>query len=117
MLKVKAKSLKTAWELVRRIKIGSIRPTESYEGQQQGKSRPQLEADLAELQSRIEEIERLRLGAERQLEIEQSEAILAGERVKAVQKFAAELVNKKLQWPWCSKRAVADKIILAVNAG
>lgn len=46
-LKIVAKNLEDIRELVHMIKVGTIRPNESYEGPQGGKSRAELEKELA----------------------------------------------------------------------
>lgn len=53
-LKITAKNLEDIRELLRLIKTGPIQPEESYEGPQGGKSRRQLEDELAQIQRRLD---------------------------------------------------------------
>lgn len=55
---IKAKEMKDVLELFRRIRAGSIRPDESYEGEQSGMSRKELEAQLKEAKESTEELGR-----------------------------------------------------------
>ena len=50
ILKLRAKTLEDAHELMHMIKTGTIRPSESYEGDQQGLSRAELESELKRAQ-------------------------------------------------------------------
>lgn len=65
-LRLRAKNLEDVNELMHRIMVGTIRPEESYEGNQQGKSRQQLEGELvlaqvglSEAQHRIKTLQRV----------------------------------------------------------
>ncbi len=53
-IKLKAKKMESADTLLRLIKTGAIRPAESYEGAQQGKSRDQLESELRQAMQELE---------------------------------------------------------------
>lgn len=50
--------LKDVIDLLQRIKVGSIRPEESYDGPQGGLSRQELEAENAKLKAELEECDR-----------------------------------------------------------
>lgn len=84
---ITAKTLEDAREILRRIKIGSIRPDESYEGQQSGMSRVELEAELA----------RMKQGANGALE-----------SLKADLRTLCRELEKG--WPFCTKDGVRDRI-------
>ncbi|MBI2039397.1 MAG: hypothetical protein HYT22_03955 [Candidatus Niyogibacteria bacterium] len=53
---IRAKNLEDLRELYHMIRVGSIRPEESYDGPQSGMSRVELEAEFRELRSRAEEL-------------------------------------------------------------
>lgn len=55
MLKVVAKNIQDAKEILHKIKTGAIRPDESYEGPQGGKNRRQLENELLDAQLKLKE--------------------------------------------------------------
>ncbi len=55
---IRSKKMSDVRELLRLIKIGAIRPNESYEGSQQGKSHRQLEDELASVRQFVNELVR-----------------------------------------------------------
>lgn len=87
--------------LLRKIQAGSIRPVESYEGQQSGLSRKQLEMDLESNKGLLKEA--------------QSSLQLALSRVSAAYKLSAELEAEG--WPWTTKSSMAARINNALNDG
>ena len=91
-IRIRAKKMEDLLELYRKIRTGSIRPEQSYEGQQGGMSRAELEAEL----------ERMQRDADRALEI-----------LKAnLRTLYRELENG---WPFCTKVTVRDKIDRILN--
>lgn len=87
VVRIKAKRMENLLELFHKIKIGSIRPEESYEGQQNGMSRAELEAEL----------ERMR------------QSVSAFESLKAnLYTFYQEL--EKGGWPFCTKKMTGYRI-------
>jgi len=59
-ISISAKNMEDARELLHLIKTGQIRPTESYEGPQTGKSAAELHEELAEAQATIERMKQER---------------------------------------------------------
>lgn len=100
-IKVLAKKLNDALELIRRIKVGNIRPTESFEVAQGGKSRAELEAELARL---IRE----RNEAEEQCSHLLKETADAAEDRRLILALRDTLFGI---WPWCSK----GRVIVGIN--
>jgi hypothetical protein len=129
MAKVRGTKLEDCRELVRQIKAGLIRPTESYEGSQQGMSRQDLEKELGRVTDLVErqapELEdtRNRLAQSESLNREHVDRLnglcdklrIADGRVRAAYKVAADLSNARFQWPWCSKQSIATLINCALN--
>lgn len=96
---INAKNLEDARTLLRKIKAGSIRPNESFEGEQQGLSRKELEAELE------------RISAEKDaLKLRLSQFTANGDSEKTVKfrQLASELRGEI--WPLCLKNGVADRI-------
>ncbi len=129
MAKVRGTKLEDCRELVRKIKTGVIRPTESYDGSQQGMSRQDLEkefrrtTDLVErrnqelkgVQDRLAQAESLNREHLDRLNNLCDKLRIAEGRVRAAYKVAADLSNARFQWPWCLKRSIATLINLALN--
>lgn len=90
---IKAKNMGDACTLIRKIKTGSIRPDESYEGQQSGLSRATLEQELERLGEELSGL--------REVEATRNTLLL----------FATNLSQEK--WPFCSKKRVA-RVIRAI---
>ncbi len=89
-VRARGKKAEDVRELLRMIRAGEIRPERSYEGQQIGMSRSELEAKVASL-------------AEKNGELHSAMRKLA-----ELRKLADDLRAER--WPWCSKISVADKI-------
>lgn len=100
-VKMTGKKMESCKELFRRIKTGTIRPEESYEGRQQGKSRVELEDELTQTKS--------------SLDLSKADLSIAQDRVREARRLAETLSRAK--WPWCRNQTVAAKINLALNAG
>lgn len=83
-LKMRGTKLEDIQALLYRIKVGTIRPDESYEGHQQGKSRNELEQELRNLREHVTELE----NEKTILESENSQARFALQK-------AQELVDQK----------------------
>ena len=92
-----AKKMEDIWELVRLIKVGDIRPTQSYEGPQDGKSLKELIAEVTRL---AEENKHL---SERQAEYRK----LCGKDL-ALRIFAEDLSEES--FPFCSKARIIKAI-------
>ncbi len=108
-IKIKGKSMEHVEELLHKIKVGSLRPTESYEGVQQGKSRLELEREVAELEAQV----LVQADALNRHQTAIADGQINADRVRAVRQLAADLDRK--QWPWCLKSTVATRINLALN--
>ncbi len=125
-VKIKAEKLEDAQELLHSIKIGTIRPTESYEGYQQGLSKAELERKLSlveqELASarsdhanKLTELRQELAQARDQLgkaNFRLRTATIDEERVKAARRMAAEL---DLEGGFTFKRTIATRINRALN--
>jgi hypothetical protein len=145
-LKITAMNLADIHQLVEKIKFGTIRPEESYEGLQGGESRKELgakvrflehhkigiEAENAMLQSEVDQLTRKleEVSAARDRLITLSkEAVnaegrmvrdleLARARVSAVYTLVANLEQDRWAWwPFCTKATIADGINLALKSG
>ncbi|MFA6898363.1 MAG: hypothetical protein WC250_03085 [Candidatus Paceibacterota bacterium] len=108
LLMVKAEKLESAWALVRMIKAGTIRPTESFEGAQSGKSRAELEVELTQAECLIGAATTTKRALETQLRKAQADLQLAQERVMAAYKLATELAKEP--WPWCCKSTMTERL-------
>ncbi len=53
-LEIVAKTVSDARELLHKIRTGAIRPTESYEGSQSGRSRAELETELGQIRKNFQ---------------------------------------------------------------
>ncbi len=114
-IKVSAKKLEDARELVRLFKIGSIRPADSFEGRQQGESKEELEARLRTVLEELESLKGENALNETNLEHTRGMLDISLDRVREVFKLSAALSNRRLKWPWCSKQKVALLINCALN--
>lgn len=111
--KVTSKKLDAAWDIVRKIKAGTIRPTESFEGAQQGLSRAELEAKLAETEGLLTTATELAAHLGKRHRLVEADRAIALNRVEAVQDLAIA-IEKEL-WPWSSKSSMAERILKAAN--
>lgn len=96
-LKVTAKNLEDIKVLLHRVKTGTIRPEESYEERQGGKTRQQLESELMQTQQQLGEawatVETLR------------------ERLRLVNQSIRKLTDGNIfRWPLVSRHSVVKKI-------
>ncbi len=105
---VTSKKMEAGLELLHKIKIGALRPDESYEGTQQGQSRADLEAELRTAKAAL-------VATRAALSESQSELAIAQNRVTAAYRLAAKLDRQK--WPVCLSPVVASSITAALNAG
>ncbi|MDO8559209.1 MAG: hypothetical protein Q7R84_02650 [bacterium] len=104
-LKITAKNLEDIQAIMHKIKTGTISPDESYEGNQHGKTRQQLENELL---STRQELERLR--EERKIAISyRSDFIDAHEKNALVRNLANDLLGT-FRWPLVNRRSLAKKI-------
>ena len=101
-------------ELFRRIQIGSIRPEESYEGEQSGLSRSELEAELAREKKYSAELAE---GINNQCAeiLESQKKIVAGSL--ALKREITIFKNRieKERWPFCTKKRIAGEIEKVLN--
>jgi len=111
---VKAKNLQSAQALLRQIKAGTIRPTESYEGAQQGLSRAELEAKLEETQRLLASTTGEVTLAKQRLTQAVADKELAEARVEAAYKLAEEFVSDS--WPWCLNTTAGERIRDGLNS-
>ena len=105
LTKIRGKKMEDVRTLLRLIKIGVIRPDESYENPQMGLSRAELQEDLKETWARYESLKReLREG---ETKIYQLKGTIA--------RLNAELDSLRFEtftggWAFCSKQRVRDAI-------
>ncbi len=93
---ITGKNLADVRELHHKILAGSVRPEESYEGEQNGMSRRKLEVELARL---------------RVLELESKK--LVADLFRLVVKLREESHRR---WPFCTKDGMADRILKILYA-
>ena len=105
-VKITGKKIEDVRSLFRRIKAGSIRPKESYDGQQNGFSRVELEADLERVQMGLEKLRKELLLVGQQLRLQEEHIRRANVKFLTL---ASEFRNAR--WPWAHKSIVADKIV------
>jgi len=105
-LKITAKNLEDVQAIIRQIKIGSIRPDESYEGQQSGMSRAELATALQQAQ---EGWERSLLQATEALALLRS----AQEKITKIIGLGRTLTGNV--WPFCTKMSMVGAILKIVN--
>lgn len=100
-IKINGKEMKRIHELLRMIKSGSIRPEESYEAPQSGKSRQQLEQMVKQLEATIKN---LRMASEIQEKLFNQ---LHEQLSWKILRLANSLENEP--WPFCTKRGVGHQ--------
>jgi hypothetical protein len=101
-LRITAKNLEDIRAIMRKVKTGTIRPEESYEERQGGKTRQQLENELLQTQQQLGEAlasteelrEELKLASQSFIDY-RKQFNGACEKNVAVRKFVDELVSKK----------------------
>lgn len=98
-IRIRAKKMEDIVDLSRRIKAGSIRPKESYEGQQSGMSRAELEADMEHLRARFDDLH--------------NALQIVNRKVRAVHEFREGL--RTSFWPFCFRNSVMERITEALN--
>lgn len=98
-VRVIAKKMGDVVELLRMIKAGSIRPDESYEGQQNGMSRAELEANMEHLRARFDDLH--------------NALQIVNRKVRAVHEFREGL--RTSFWPFCFRNSVMERITEALN--
>lgn len=104
-LKIKAKNLEDIHALLHKVKTGTIRPDESYECAQLGKSREQLEAELAQA------VMQLRVVVEPTL----LKLSRLSDKITRFKSFATTLQNKPLWLPLVFRKTVAAQISAIIN--
>ncbi len=94
-LKMRGKSMENMLKLYRLIRAGQTFPVESYDGQQSGVSRSELEAELEQMQSEMRNLREAR-------------GILWG-LIIHIGMFTNDKLGKE-RWPFCTKRRVIREI-------
>jgi len=104
LIHITGTTLKNIRELYHQIRAGSIRPEESCEGEQSGKSRTELEAELAlheNLNARLLEV------SERVLRrCERFESVFRG----LLHVLTHDRILGPSWWPWCNTKLVAASV-------
>lgn len=95
-VKIIGKKLEDVRDLFRMIKIGSIRPEESYEGDQTGMSRLALEGELEQTTIHLANVTKKLNMVKRCVHI-----------------YAGNL--QMAPWPWCHKHTIANEITELLN--
>lgn len=97
-IKLKAKKMESADALLHLIKTGAIRPTESYEGTQQGMSRIELEQNLSDARQDLDAMREIILEFE--------------SKKKKTQQALRDLFHDlhDHRWPFILKRKVFDRV-------
>lgn len=106
--------LEDARELLQLIRTGDIRPTKSYEGKQGGLSRQELEAQLAEANSRIEQLQLSQSDIDdlrrlRKWEGEVNAELRREHRVRIAILHIVDLLRQK-SWPFSNSGKVANDL-------
>ena len=86
VLKITARNMEDVRELMHMVKTGMIRPDESYEGLQSGKSHAELEVEVD-----------LWKATSRGL---QQNFVVAQDKVTRVEGYLTELISSESTWPW-----------------
>ena len=122
MLKITAKNIEDIRVIKHKVKIGTIRPEESYEERQGGKTRQQLESELLQTQQQlgtayatIEELRGEVSLVEKSFADYRSQFSGACEKNVRVRQLIDELLGKSADgiifcWPLVSRRGVVEKI-------
>jgi hypothetical protein len=146
-LKITATKIEDIQVIMHKVKTGTIRPEESYEGCQQGKSRLELEVEIAQLKAACDRfayerdmgnviINDLKAGVEHLVQanaefrkssnqaleaatrrFEQLERDQKTDHERIVAGYHLSNVLENERWPFCSKKSVAERIVLALNEG
>ena len=93
-VRIIGKNVADAIKLLRLIKTGAIRPDESFEGEQLGLSRKELEVELERITTERDELSR-KLGT-------------ITNKNTAIRNFLSDL--RKRGWPFCMKSSIVDRI-------
>jgi hypothetical protein len=108
------KKIEDMRDLLRKIKTGTIRPEESYEGQQLGMSRSELEAQWKRVNENNTSLaDQLELSY-KTLQAERVNFTNACEKNVKLRRLASEL--REANWPWCTKTTIADNIDQVLDA-
>lgn len=111
---IKAKCMKDLLELSRMIKVGSTRPDESYEGEQLGMSRKELEAELARTKEELESARTSERIYERMHRKSEETFHKDRETICDIRSLANELSKATFwtggKWPYVKKVTVATRI-------
>lgn len=111
-IRIKAKKMEDLLQLFRKIKIGSIRPEESYEGQQNGMSRAELERKLQQTENELEAVRaEWTRSAEAFVQMRNELAKKVGQLAQ-LDNFVAKLSRG---WPFCTKKSIRDRIFAILN--
>jgi hypothetical protein len=103
-LKITAKNMEDIKEVLHKVKIGTIRPDESYEGPQGGRSRRQLESELLEAQATIR-------GNAKKLEALQT----LREKISSLYRLAGSFLDHPFWSPLVFKSNVTSKMDEILN--
>ncbi len=108
-IKITTKTIGYLRESFRRICIGSIRPDESYEAPQSGKTRAELEEEIAGFAQRDGQLMSDLQLANVSLDNYRLELDSARGRNFRVHQLARKL-DVKIRWPWITRTGVARQI-------
>jgi hypothetical protein len=113
-IRAKGKMFQAVVDLVRKFKTGTIRPTDSFEGKTQGKSREDLERELEELKRRFTDHESFTQVLERRITRLTADLEIAQHRVKGAYRLAEKIGAAR--WPLCNAQDVSKRITAVLNA-
>ena len=113
-VQIVGKKIEDMRDLLRKIKTGTIRPEESYEGQQLGMSRSELEAQWKRVSRERDDLSEQVHLSEETFRAEKGNFHDACEKNVKLRRLASEL--RKANWPWCAKTSVADSIDQVLDA-
>ena len=103
-VKISAKKLEDIRTLLHQIKVGSIRPDESYEGPQGGMSRAELEAELERTRSELEDV-RKELSLSETTFYHHEESFRRARDKNVAFRQLANILHVE-EWPLCTKERV-----------
>ena len=99
-IKIVGEKFDSVYELLKKIRTGSIRPVESYEGKQCGLSRVELEEEMARKQLEIETLNNKIAELEGRLDQVSKNKRLQDEQLREIQTVLANM--SKARWPLCA---------------
>ncbi len=115
-LKVSGQCLEDIRAIIHLVKVGKIRPEESYDGPQAGKSRQELQEEMGMVQQNLVSLQAVVTEHVVASEAVRDKLNAAGRQSQRIYAFASELFNEEFRWPWVLRRTVSEKIMAILQA-